>query len=203
MLLHKRLHDYRLILASRSPRRRQLLADCDLPFIVASDYPCDEVYPEEMISTEVPAFLSRLKSDAYPETLAPNDILITADTVVIAEDRILGKPHDRRDAISMLNRISGKKHQVITGVTLRNPHSTVTFAACSDVYFRALTDEEIDYYVDTYRPFDKAGAYGIQEWIGCAGVERIDGSFYNVMGLPVQQLYIRLGHMLDELEAAK
>ena len=200
MLLHDKLRPYRLILASRSPRRRQLLADCGLPFTVAADYACDEVYPADLPAGEVPVFLSRLKSEAYPEPLAAADILVTADTVVIADGLILGKPQGRVEALAMLRRLSGRCHTVTTGVTLRHPALTASFATHSDVRFRMLSDEEIAYYVDTFGPYDKAGAYGIQEWIGCVGVERIEGSFYNVMGLPVQQLYVRLGAFLARLQ---
>ena len=141
---------------------------------------------------EVAAFLSRLKSEAYPEPLGGKDILITADTVVIADGRILGKPAGRETALDMLRSLSGRSHSVITGVTLRNGSRSRTFDSRTKVFFKQLSDEEIDYYVDRYRPYDKAGAYGIQEWIGYVAIERIEGSFYNVMGLPVQKLLTEL-----------
>ena len=199
MLLHERLNDYRLLLASQSPRRRELLTGCGLPYTLTPKYPCEECYPADLPAEEVPLYLSRLKSEAYPEPLAPTDILLTADTVVIADGEVLGKPHDRADAIDMLHALSGHRHTVVTGVTLRDGKGMHTFCARSDVWFRALTDEEIDHYVDTCRPYDKAGSYGVQEWIGYVAIERIDGSFYNVMGLPVQKVYTELEKFIDRL----
>lgn len=189
MLLHDKLKNYRLILASQSPRRRQLLSDAGLEFTLADRFECDETYPQDMPAEDVAEYLSRLKSDAYPEPLAEGDILLTADTVVIADNRVLGKPSDRAEAIEMISLLSGCDHEVITGCTLRTATRQRSFSVRSKVHFRALDREEIEYYVDCYRPFDKAGAYGIQEWIGYVGIEGIEGSFYNVMGLPVQRLY--------------
>ena len=189
MLLHDKLKNYRLILASQSPRRRQLLSDAGLEFTLADRFECDETFPQDMPAEDVAEYLSRLKSDAYPEPLAEGDILLTADTVVIADNRVLGKPSDRAEAIEMISLLSGCDHEVITGCTLRTATRQRSFSVRSKVHFRALDREEIEYYVDCYRPFDKAGAYGIQEWIGYVGIEGIEGSFYNVMGLPVQRLY--------------
>ena len=189
MLLHDKLKSYRLILASQSPRRRQLLSDAGLEFTLADRFECDETYPQDMPAEDVAEYLSRLKSEAYPEPLAEGDILLTADTVVIANNRVLGKPSDRAEAIEMISLLSGCDHEVITGCTLRTATRQRSFSVRSKVHFRALDREEIEYYVDCYRPFDKAGAYGIQEWIGYVGIEGIEGSFYNVMGLPVQRLY--------------
>ena len=189
MLLHDKLKSYRLILASQSPRRRQLLSDAGLEFTLADRFECDETYPQDMPAEDVAEYLSRLKSEAYPEPLAEGDILLTADTVVIADNRVLGKPSDRAEAIEMISLLSGCDHEVITGCTLRTATRQRSFSVRSKVHFRALDREEIEYYVDCYRPFDKAGAYGIQEWIGYVGIEGIEGSFYNVMGLPVQRLY--------------
>ena len=189
MLLHDKLKNYRLILASQSPRRRQLLSDAGLEFTLADRFECDETFPQDMPAEDVAEYLSRLKSDAYPEPLAEGDILLTADTVVIANNRVLGKPSDRAEAIEMISLLSGCNHEVITGCTLRTATRQRSFSVRSKVHFRALDREEIEYYVDCYRPFDKAGAYGIQEWIGYVGIEGIEGSFYNVMGLPVQRLY--------------
>lgn len=197
MLLHEKLQPYRLLLASQSPRRRELIAGSGIPFTLTAKYDCEECYPATLAAEEVPAYLSRLKSEAYPEALAENDILLTADTVVILEGDVLGKPKDRADAILMLGRLAGNRHTVITGVTLRTATRTETFSARSDVWFRPLTEEEITYYVDTCKPFDKAGSYGIQEWIGYVGIERIDGSFYNVMGLPIQRLYLELEKFIN------
>lgn len=189
MLLHDKLKNYRLILASQSPRRRQLLSDAGIEFTLADRFECDETFPQDMPAEDVAEYLSRLKSDAYPEPLAEGDILLTADTVVIANNRVLGKPSDRAEAIEMISLLSGCDHEVITGCTLRTATRQRSFSVRSKVHFRALDREEIEYYVDCYRPFDKAGAYGIQEWIGYVGIEGIEGSFYNVMGLPVQRLY--------------
>ena len=197
MLLHERLASRRLLLASQSPRRRELIAGCGLPHTLAPKYDCEERYPAGTPAEEVPLYLSRLKSEAYPEPLAAGDILLTADTVVVVEGEVMGKPRDRSDAIAMLRRLSGRRHTVVTGVTLRSTERTRTFGARSEVGFRPLSDEEIAYYVDTFRPFDKAGSYGIQEWIGYAAIERIDGSFYNVMGLPIQRVYVELEKLLD------
>ena len=189
MLLHDKLKNYRLILASQSPRRRQLLSDAGIEFTLADRFECDETFPQDMPAEDVAEYLSRLKSEAYPEPLAEGDILLTADTVVIANNRVLGKPLDRAEAIEMISLLSGCDHEVITGCTLRTATRQRSFSVRSKVHFRALDREEIEYYVDCYRPFDKAGAYGIQEWIGYVGIEGIEGSFYNVMGLPVQRLY--------------
>ncbi len=196
MLLHDTLKNHRLILASQSPRRRQLLSDCGLEYELAERYEVEEVFPATMEADEVPVYLSRLKSEGYPAELAENDILLTADTVVIVDNQILGKPADEAEARAMLRTLSGRVHRVTTGVTLRSKSRVKSFAVQSDVYFRELTDEEIDYYVVRYRPMDKAGSYGIQEWIGYVGIERIDGSFYNVMGLPVQRVYAALGEFV-------
>lgn len=198
MLLHERLQPYRLLLASQSPRRRELIAGSGIPFTLTEKYACEEHYPASLAAEEVPAYLSRLKSEAYPTPLQPNDILLTADTVVILDGEVLGKPKDREDALRMVARLAGNRHTVVTGVTLRTSARIETFSAESDVWFRPLSEEEIAYYVDTYRPFDKAGSYGIQEWIGYVGIERIDGSFYNVMGLPIQRLYVELEKFINE-----
>ncbi len=197
MLLNEKLKNYRLLLASQSPRRRELLTGCGLPYELAPKYDCAERYPATLPAEEVPLYLSRLKSDAYPEPLAPNDILLTADTVVVCNGEVLGKPRDRADAVRMLRSLAGNVHAVVTGVTLRAPGRTHTFGARTDVRFRPLTEEEISWYIDTCSPYDKAGAYGIQEWIGYAAIERIEGSFYNVMGLPVQKVYVELDQFIQ------
>lgn len=192
MLLHDKLKSYRLILASQSPRRRQLLADAGIEFTLSERFECDETFPEDMPAEDVAEYLSVLKSEAYPQPLVEGDILLTADTVVIAANRVLGKPADRAEAIEMISLLSGCDHEVITGCTLRTATQKRSFSVKSKVRFRVLDREEIEYYVDCYRPFDKAGAYGIQEWIGYVGIKGIEGSFYNVMGLPVQRLYCEL-----------
>ncbi len=198
MLLQDKLQPYRLLLASHSPRRQQLLRDCGLEYTLIDQYEVEERYPAGLPSHDVPLFLSQLKSDAYPEPLAEGDILLTADTVVVAAGGILGKPRDRDDAVRMLHLLSGAEHFVTTGVTLRTLQRRYSFAVTTSVRFRPLTDEEIDYYVDRFRPFDKAGSYGIQEWIGYAAIESINGSFYNVMGLPIQRLYVELDRFISQ-----
>lgn len=200
MLLQERLKPYTLILASQSPRRRQLLTDAGFAYRMAERFECEERYPDTLAAEQVAPYLSRLKSEAYPRALAPHEILLTADTVVVAAGQVLGKPADRDEAIRMLRLLSGRAHEVVTGVTLRTAARSRCFAAHSSVRFRPLTYEEIVYYVDRYRPLDKAGSYGIQEWIGYVGIEGIEGSFYNVMGLPVQRLYCELESFLGELE---
>ena len=192
MLLHKKLENYNLILASASPRRRQLLADCGIQFTLAEKFECDETFPATMPCCEVAQHISALKSNAYPNPLSEKEILLTADTVVIAENKILGKPADRAEAVEMLTLLSGRKHTVITGVTIRTATHTHSFSVESSGYFRALTSEEMDYYIDTYKPFDKAGAYGIQEWIGYMGIDKIEGSYFTIMGLPVHLVYQEL-----------
>ena len=196
MLLQDRLKAYRLILASASPRRRELLAACDLDFVLADKFECEECYPAELEADKVAEYLSQLKSNAYPHALEEKDILLTADTVVILGDKILGKPHSEEEAIEMISSLSGATHKVVTGVTLRTAKQTISFSAESLVSLRTLEAEEVRYYVEKYRPLDKAGAYGIQEWIGYIGIEGIEGSFYNVMGLPVQRLYSALKELI-------
>lgn len=192
MLLNDKLKNYRLLLASQSPRRRELMTGCGLPYEPAPKYDCEEIYPADLPAEEVPLYLSQLKSNACPAPLAPNDILLTADTVVVLDGEVLGKPHGREDAVRMLQRLSGRRHTVVSGVTLRTAERMHSFEVRTNVWFRTLADEEIGHYIDTYRPFDKAGSYGIQEWIGYAAIERIEGSFYNVMGLPIQKVYVEL-----------
>ena len=198
MLLQDRLKNYRLILALASPRRRELLADCDLDFVLAEKFECEECYPADLEADKVAEYLSQLKSNAYPHPLCEGDILLTADTVVISGDKILGKPHSEAEAVEMISLLSGATHKVITGVTLRTAERTISFSAESLVSFRELDTEEISYYVEKYRPLDKAGAYGIQEWIGYIGIEGIEGSFYNVMGLPTQRLYQALKELVGK-----
>ena len=177
----------KIILASASPRRKELLAGLDLDFEVKVVKGVSESYPKTLHAEEVPQYISREKAAAYQ--VADDERLLTADTVVIVDNTILGKPHDADDARRMLRLISGRTHQVVTGVTLTTAKAQKTFGVSTDVTFRQLTDDEIDYYIAHYRPFDKAGAYGIQEWIGYVGVTSIHGSYYNVMGLPVQRIY--------------
>lgn len=197
MLLHEKLAGRRLILASASPRRRQLLGECGLTFEVAAPFECEECFPNTLPRREVAEYLSRLKSEAYPLALTANDILITADTTVLVDDTILGKPATEQEALRMIALLSGRSHIVTTGVTLRSAARTHSFSTESLVHFRPISPEEATYYVEHYHPLDKAGAYGIQEWIGYVAIEGIEGSFYNVMGLPVQRLYKELDAFCD------
>lgn len=186
------LKKYHIVLASNSPRRRELLAGLDLEYEVKVLPGIDESYPDTLDAEEIPQYISREKAAAYEAVLRENDLVITADTIVWTDGQVLGKPKDEEEAKSMLRRLSGRTHQVITGVTLLTKTMKRTFAVTSDVTFDTLTEEEIDYYVERYRPLDKAGAYGIQEWIGYVGVSALRGSYFNVMGLPVQRLYQEL-----------
>ncbi|KKB54665.1 Maf-like protein [Parabacteroides goldsteinii] len=189
------LQHYRIVLGSNSPRRKELLAGLDLKFEVEVIPGIDESYPDDLTADEIPAYIARKKAEAYLEKMTDNELLITADTIVVTygqPDRILGKPADREEAIEMLCHLSDHVHEVITGVCLTTKQKTVFFSVSSAVAFSKLEKDDIIYYVDKYRPYDKAGSYGIQEWIGYVGVEAINGSFYNVMGLPVQRLYQEL-----------
>lgn len=198
MLLNDKLKPYRLLLASQSPRRRELMTGCGLPYEPAPKYDCEEVYPADLPAEKVPLYLSQLKSRAWPGPLAPDVILLTADTVVVLDGEVLGKPCGREEAVGMLGQLSGRRHTVVSGVTLRTAERMHSFEARTSVWFRTLSAEEIEHYVNTCRPFDKAGSYGIQEWIGYAAIERIEGSFYNVMGLPIQKVYVELDKFLDQ-----
>lgn len=180
----------KIILASNSPRRRELLAGLGVDFEVKVKDGVDESYPSSLQALDVAEYISRRKAEAYE--IGAGEVLITADTVVVVDNDILGKPHGEADARRMLHEISGRTHQVVTGVTIRSAEKRRSFSVTTDVTFKALADSEIDYYITRYRPFDKAGAYGIQEWIGYIGVTALSGSYYNVMGLPVQRVYQEL-----------
>ena len=182
----------KIILASKSPRRRELLAGLDLDFEVKVIPGIAENYPDSLPSERIPQYIAVEKAEAYKGSIAPDEVLITADTVVILNDEIMGKPKDDAQAREMLHKLSGKTHQVTTGVCLTTVSSQKQFHVTSHVTFKLLSDEEIDYYVSHYHPLDKAGAYGIQEWIGYVGVTRLEGSFFNVMGLPVQRIWEEL-----------
>lgn len=186
------LKDYKILLASKSPRRRELLQMLRIPFKVISLGGIDESFPETVPPVEVPQFVSAKKADAYNDLIKDDELIITADTMVICEDRILGKPKDVEDAISMLRFLSGKTHQVATGVTISTKDRRTSFTTITDVSFANISEGEARFYVENFMPLDKAGAYGIQEWIGAIAVSAINGSFYNVMGLPVQRLYQEL-----------
>ena len=184
--------DYHIILASNSPRRKELLRGLDIAFDVRVQPDIAEDYPADIAPADVAAYISREKANAYKDTIAENELIITADTVVIVGNEILGKPHDDAEAKEMLHKISGRKHQVVTGVCLTTTEKQRCFSVSTDVTFKNLKEEEIDYYIETYRPLDKAGAYGIQEWIGYIGVTALEGSYFNVMGLPVQRIWEEL-----------
>ena len=184
--------NYKLILASNSPRRKELLKGLDIDFEVRIIPDIDESYPEDIPSEKIPAFIAQKKADAYRASIKDDELVITADTVVILDGNILEKPVDANDAIQMIKRLSGRKHKVITSVVLTTTDRCKEFSVESTVDFAELTNDEIEYYVNKYKPFDKAGASGIQEWIGYIGVKGIEGSFYNVMGLPIQRLYQEL-----------
>lgn len=180
---------YKIILASNSPRRKELLGGLGIDFEVRTLQGIDESYPESLKGEDIPMYISEKKADAYKASMADDELIITADTIVYDQGQVLGKPKDAESAKAMLQQLSGHSHEVITGVSVVTKGKTVRFASTSKVFFDVLTDEEIDYYVQTYKPFDKAGAYGIQEWIGFIGVTRLEGSYFNVMGLPIQRLY--------------
>lgn len=194
-MMLKNLDKYQVILASNSPRRRELLSGLDIDYTVRVMDDIDESYPDNLLCADIPCYIARKKAEAYKQQMRQDELIITADTVVCVGDTILGKPKDADDAAAMLRLLSGKTHQVITGVTLLTSEQEKTFSVVSDVTFDDLSDEEIAYYVAKYRPFDKAGAYGIQEWIGYVGVTSLKGSYFNVMGLPVQRLYNELKTM--------
>lgn len=187
------LKQYHIILASNSPRRKELLGGLDIPFDVKVIPGIDESCPSDLKGSEIPQYLSRKKAEAYVADMSDHDLIITADTIVWVDGKtVLGKPGDEADACRMLRLLSGKTHEVITGVTIMTKQKKVTFAVESQVTFDELGEDEISYYVSHYRPMDKAGAYGIQEWIGYVGVTALSGSYFNVMGLPVQRLYQEL-----------
>lgn len=188
----------KIILASGSPRRRELMAAMDIDFTVDTGNTFEERYSPDTPHAMVPEVMSEGKSYGFHRELEKDEILVTSDTMVLCDEEILGKPRDRADAVRMLKLLSGRGHQVITAVTIRDCNNKKTFSVTSDVFFKELSDNEIDYYIDTYKPFDKAGAYGIQEWIGYIGISRLEGSFYNVMGFPAQRFYEELQRFIKD-----
>ena len=180
---------YHVILASNSPRRKELLAGLDLPFQVRVLQNIDESYPADLPTEQIAKFISKKKAQAYAKTMADDELVITADTVVILGNEVMGKPKDEADARRMLSELSGRTHQVTTGVTITTRERQTSFSVVTNVTFKQLSTDEIEYYVQNYHPMDKAGAYGIQEWIGYIGVTALEGSYFNVMGLPVQRIY--------------
>jgi septum formation protein len=180
---------YKIILASNSPRRKELLAGLDIVFEVETLPDVNESYPTNLWKEEIPAYIAKLKADAYRNSMKEDTLLITADTIVWLAGKVYGKPENEADALSMLRTLSGETHEVITGVCITTRQKQQVFYAVSKVRFAQLEEEEVTYYVKKYKPYDKAGAYGVQEWIGYIGVEQLSGSFYNVMGMPVRMLY--------------
>ena len=183
------LKNYDIILASISPRRKELLQRLGLPFKVRTLFGVDESFPENLRGEEIALYIARKKAEAYKSSMSSNELLITADTIVCLDGVVMGKPYGAENAKTILRQLSGRVHQVITGVTVLTQVKRESFAVTSHVKFANVTEDEIDYYVDNYLPFDKAGAYGIQEWFGLVAVEELRGSYFNVMGLPVQRLY--------------
>lgn len=186
------LNKYKVILASNSPRRKELLSGLGVDYEVKTLPDVDESYPDGLSGEEIAKHIARGKTEAYRSLIQADELVITADTIVWLDGTVMGKPKDEEEAKDMLMRLSGKTHQVITGVCLTTATTQKTFATVTDVTFATLTDEEVDYYVTRYQPMDKAGSYGVQEWIGFVGVENLSGSYFNVMGLPIQRLYTEL-----------
>ena len=186
------LEKYKVILASGSPRRRELMAGLGVNYEVRILPDVDESYPDTLQGEEIPLYIAKEKADAYIPMMQPNELIITADTIVWMDGKVLGKPRDREDALQMLRTMSGRTHEVFTGVCITTTDWQRSFTAQTEVRFATLSEDEIIYYVDNFKPMDKAGAYGVQEWIGFIGVENISGSYYNIMGLPVQKLYREL-----------
>ena len=192
-----KLKKYDIVLASQSPRRQYLLQELGLKFKIAERSLIKEEYPSNLDCTEIPVYLAKNKAHACIDLIKSNTILIAADTVVCLNNEVLGKPKDYANAFRILKKLSGNKHQVITGIGIKSNDKETAFYSKSDVYFRNLTDSEIEYYIKYYKPFDKAGSYGIQEWIGYIGIERIEGSYFNIMGLPTEQLYYELCKFIE------
>lgn len=191
MILFEKFKDKNIILASKSPRRQELLKGLDIEFEVKT-MEVDETFPPALQGEEIPVFLSKLKSQAFLDHLTDSDVVITADTVVWVNNHVLNKPETREEAIEMVNELSGGEHMVYTGVTIANSQKSTTFFDATKVVFRKLSEKEIEYYIDKYQPYDKAGSYGVQEFIGYIGIERLEGSYFNVMGLPVHKVYEKL-----------
>jgi septum formation protein len=197
-MLHERLKDFHIILGSGSPRRHYLLNELGIEYEIRVNKKLDETYPAGLSRQEIPVYLAELKSGAIMKEVPQHTLLITADTIVWLDGKVINKPKDRADAVSILKRLSGNVHEVLTGVCLRTEDRMHSFHASSLVWFARLNDEEINYYIDHYKPFDKAGAYGVQEWIGYIGIKKIEGSYFNVMGLPIQKVYHELKKILEE-----
>lgn len=186
---------HKLVLASNSPRRQQIMREAGLDFTTRI-IPLEEDFPDDLPASEVAEYLALKKGKAYQQQMHPEELIVTADTTVVVGDKVLNKPVDKEEAISMLQLLSGRRHQVITGVCISRPEEQHSFSDTTTVWFRRLDLQEIEYYVNQYRPFDKAGAYAIQEWIGMVGIERIEGSYFNVVGLPIEKLYEKLKKLM-------
>ncbi len=197
-MLQDKLKDFHIILGSGSPRRHYLLNELGIDYEIRVNKNLDETYPVGLPKQEIPVYLAELKSRTMMKEVPQQTLLITADTIVWLDGRVINKPRDREDAVSILKRLSGNMHEVLTGVCLRTEEKMHSFHATSLVWFARLDNEEIEYYIDQYKPFDKAGAYGVQEWIGYIGIEKIEGSYFNVMGLPIQKVYHELKQLLGE-----
>jgi septum formation protein len=189
-MLKEKLKNYNVILASKSPRRQNFFRDLNIDFTIQLKE-VEEIYPKELKSIEITNFLADLKSKAFTN-LKENDLLVTSDTIVWLENKALGKPKNEAEAFTMLRNLSGKKHEVITSISIKNKNFQKIINDVTAVYFKEISDEEINYYINNYKPFDKAGAYGIQEWIGFIAIDKIEGSYFNVAGLPVHKLYKEL-----------
>ena len=189
-MLKEKLKDYNIILASGSPRRQQFFKDLDIDFTIQLKE-VEEIYPNKLKGTEITDYLANLKSKAFTN-LTENDLLVTSDTIVWLNNTALGKPKNKQEAFNMLRALSGKKHDVITSISIKNKNFQKIINDVTTVYFKEISDEEINYYINNYKPFDKAGAYGIQEWIGFIDIDKIEGSYFNVVGLPVHKLYKEL-----------
>ncbi|ALU74857.1 septum formation inhibitor Maf [Tenacibaculum dicentrarchi] len=190
-MLASKLSKYTVILASKSPRRQQLIKDLNIPFIIKTKE-VEEIYPEDLKGTEIADFLAALKAEPFKDELTQTDLLITSDTIVWHNNKALGKPKDYNDAFKMLKNLSDNTHQVITSICISNKNFKKIFNDSTTVTFKKLSDDEVHYYIENFQPFDKAGAYGIQEWIGKVAITKIEGSYFNVMGFPIHKLYKEL-----------
>jgi septum formation protein len=195
----EKLGQFHVILGSQSPRRQYLLKELGVKYDVKLKQMAEENYPDNLVKKEIPLYLANQKAAAFDDEMDARTLVITADTIVWLDNEVIHKPKNNTEAYEILRKLSGKVHQVYTGVCLRTLNQKTAFSSQTDVYFKELTDKEIWYYIDKYEPFDKAGAYGIQEWLGYIGVEKIEGSFFNVMGLPVQKLYVEIQKLIDNL----
>ncbi len=196
-MLIQKIKDYQIILATQSPRRHYLMQEAGFDFIVSDLHSVEEKYPNGLDKYEIPIYLAELKSNAYSKSLEEDEILITADTIVWLQNRLIGKPKNPEDAFRILKKLAGNMHEVITGVSIRTKNIFHSFYAHTEVFFSKINDEELRFYIESQNPLDKAGAYGIQDWIGFIGIEKIRGSYFNVMGLPIQKLYRELENIIS------